>query len=375
VAVRAVIVYFGGTGYDGVAGTDRRMADELSTLTSVLYVDPPRSVLTPLIHPHLAGSLRGPALREVRAGLWWLTPRVLPGAQRPGMRTLTDALIRRAARRATARLGLRVPAVVVAGTGDLLGAVPGARSVYYATDDLVAGAALMGHSARHLRAAQTRQVARADAVAVVSPVLQERFEGAVVIPNGCTPVDPDAAPWPQDVPAAFAEPAAGFVGHINARIDLTLLEAVADTGRPLLLVGPHDPAFEAARFAALTARENVCWTGRKPAEELAAYLRVIDVGLTPYAISDFNRASFPIKTLDYLAAGRGVVSTRLPATEWLATDLVRTADRDDFAAAVEAELAVPRTPELEKRRRVFTERHTWSRRARELAALLGLEDE
>jgi teichuronic acid biosynthesis glycosyltransferase TuaH len=291
------------------------------------------------------------------------------------MRTLTDALIRRAARRATARLGLRVPAVVVAGTGDLLGAVPGARSVYYATDDLVAGAALMGHSARHLRAAQTRQVARADAVAVVSPVLQERFEGAVVIPNGCTPVDPAAAPWPQDVPAAFAEPAAGFVGHINARIDLTLLEAVADTGRPLLLVGPHDPAFEAARFAALTARENVCWTGRKPAEELAAYLRVIDVGLTPYAISDFNRASFPIKTLDYLAAGRGVVSTRLPATEWLATDLVRTADRDDFAAAVEAELAVPRTPELEKRRRVFTERHTWSRRARELAALLGLEDE
>ncbi|MCW2945670.1 MAG: hypothetical protein JWR24_2387, partial [Actinoallomurus sp.] len=70
VAVATVIVYFGGTGYDGVAGTDRRMADELSTLTPVLYVDPPRSVLTPLIHPHLAAALRGPALREVRAGLW-----------------------------------------------------------------------------------------------------------------------------------------------------------------------------------------------------------------------------------------------------------------------------------------------------------------
>ena len=27
------------------------------------------------------------------------------------------------------------------------------------------------------------------------------------------------------------------------------------------------------------------------------YLRVIDVGLTPYSQSDFNRASFPLKTL------------------------------------------------------------------------------
>ncbi|MEV0400026.1 glycosyltransferase [Actinoallomurus sp. NPDC050550] len=369
----SLVVYFGGTGYDGVAGTDRRMADGLAVLTPVLYVDPPRSVLTPLVHPHLAASLRGPALREVRAGLWWLTPRVLPGAQRSGMRPVTDALIRRAARRAAAGLGMRVPAVVVAGPGDLLGAVPGARAVYYATDDLVAGATLLGHSARHLRAAQARQLARADAVAVVSPVLRERFAGAVVIPNGCTPVDADAAPWPDDVPGSFAGPVAGFVGHINARIDLTLLEAVAGSGRPLLLVGPHDPSYEPARFAALVARANVCWPGRKPAEELASYLRVIDVGLTPYATSDFNRASFPIKTLDYLAAGRGVVSTDLPATAWLGTDLVRTATRDGFAAAVEKELATPRTPELQARRRGFAERHTWSRRARDLAALLGLE--
>jgi glycosyltransferase involved in cell wall biosynthesis len=379
-----VIVYFGGTGYDGVAGTDRHLADELSDLTPVLYVDPPRSILTPLLRPQLADSMRGPALTQAGPALWRLIPRVLPGAHRPGVHRSTQVLMRRKVRQAVAELGRRVEAVVVATYDDLLGTVPGARTVFYATDDLVAGAALMGLPADRLLAGERRNLAGADEVAVVSPGLRDRFAGlgrtAVLIPNGCSPrayEGVESAPLPEDAWGPDA-PVAGFVGNINARIDLSLLEAVADDGHRLLLVGPHDPAFEPDRFRALTARGNVRWVGRKPFAKLPSYLRIITVGLTPYAAGDFNRASFPLKTLEYLAAGRDVVSTPLPATEWLRADpegaaLINVAAPGTFAGTVRERLARRDDPKIAARRRAFAAHHGWDRRARELAELIGIE--
>ena len=61
----------------------------------------------------------------------------------------------------------------------------------------------------------------------------------------------------------------------------------------LLLVGPRQATFEIAKLDRLLASPNVQWVGAKNFQELPSYLRVIDVGLTPYSQSDFNRASFP----------------------------------------------------------------------------------
>ncbi|WP_131740496.1 glycosyltransferase [Actinomadura roseirufa] len=384
-----MIVYFGGSAYAGLAGTDRQLVDRLSVSVPVLYVDPPVSVTTPLLHPHLADSVRGEALRRLGPRLWRLCPRVLPGAYRPGMYRVTNALVRRAARTAARRLAAEldspVTAVVVATGADLIGAVPGTRTVLYLTDDLVAGAELFGLPRRRLAAAQESMIARADGFAVVSPHMAEAFRAQghdpVLIPTGCAPeayAGMESAPWPADVPR-FDRPAAGFAGHINGRIDLALLEAVAEAGHPLLLVGPHEPGFQPARFRALTERPGVCWTGRKPFAELPSYLATIRVGLTPYALDGFNRASFPIKTLDYLAAGRAVVSTDLPATRWLratpgGAELIRSASTvDGFVRAVERELAAEPAPDLVARRREFAARHDWAHRAGVLARMLDLD--
>ncbi|GII53526.1 hypothetical protein Pth03_19150 [Planotetraspora thailandica] len=379
--MNGLLVYAGGTAYDGVRGTDQQVTDRLSELTDVLYVDPPRSMLR-----RAPGDRWGAGLTPVRDGLWRLTPVAPPGGYRPGADRVTAALARRAVRRAARRLGRQVTSVIASGSLDVLGAVPGARTLRYVTDDLTAGASLIGMAPGQLARTESRMVRRADRLAVVSPDLVERARSmgreATLVPNGCDSgayLGVDTAPWPEDLPAELADaPVAGFVGHINGRIDIALLEAVADAGHPLVLVGPRAPRYEPERFPALVSRPGVHWVGAKPYDALPSYLRVIDTGLTPYTDSAFNRASFPLKTLEYLAAGRGVVSTDLPATRWLdAGDLVRTVAAGEgpraFAEAVRTELATARTTTLVGRRRALATLHDWSERVRMIADLLDID--
>lgn len=377
-----LVVYLAGTRYDGPAGTDRHIADHLSRLAPVLYVDPPVSFLTALRNPEHAESWNLPPLVTLHSRLARLAPRVTPGMYRPGAHRLVPPLLRRAIRRAVDRLHDRedapVAALISTRVEDLLSAVPARRTLFYATDDLVAGAELLGIPRDRLAAQEAATLSRAQAVAVVSLPLQQRYAArgvaAAVVPNGCAPqayVGVDAAQVPED--ARLPGPVAGFVGYVNDRIDLGLLEAVADTGCSLLIVGPVAAGYQAERFAALAARRNVRHVGPKPFTKLPGYLRVIDVGLTPYADTAFNRASFPLKTLEYLAAGRDAVSTPLPANDWLDSDLITVAQGPDgFAAAVRKALSRPRTDPLARRRRDFAARHSWAQRARSLAGLVDL---
>jgi glycosyltransferase involved in cell wall biosynthesis len=363
--------------YDGIKLADQHMAEELARLRPVLYVDPPISVLTPKKHPYIATSLQQPRLRMQSPGLARLTPVVQPLPARRGMTVVTNILLRTLLRRATARLGGTVDAVVSAWPlHPIFGACRERTSIYWAQDDFVGGAALLGLNAAHLGAGELRVAAQADAIVAANPLVDERWRrsgsATHLIPFGV-----DAAAYEAvdhlDVPKAVSlpRPIAGFVGHINDRTDLALLEAIAARGRSLLLVGPRHPAFEPERWNALIARTNVAWVGPQPFSALPPYLAAIDVGLVPYRDSAFNRGSFPLKTLEYLAAGRPVVATDLPATRWLNTDLVTVATApSDFADAVDVLLDRPRTGPDVCARRAFAIRHSWARRAADLLEVI-----
>ena len=87
----------------------------------------------------------------------------------------------------------------------------------------------------------------------------------------------------------------------------------------------------------------------------------------------FTRASFALKALEYLAAGRRVVRTALPALQWLDTGFVTTAvGATDFAEAVRRSLDTPLTADEVLARRQFAAGHTWPQRARVFAEASGL---
>ncbi|GAA2601065.1 hypothetical protein GCM10010399_34830 [Dactylosporangium fulvum] len=366
-------IMFAGTSWDGVVSPDRLLATALAAHAEILWVDPPISVATSGRYRYGASRFGGtPKLARLNDRITRLTPRALPLHTRPYVKVSTAALVRAQTRWALRRLGRRPHVVIACNLVDVLrGWQPEVVKVLYGTDDYVAGAGLMGHNSRRVALDERRQLAHADLVLAVSSVLAERWSslGArhlALIPNGVQTSayrDLDSIA-PAEPASALPGPVVGALGHLSERIDIDLLEALADDELSLLLVGPHDARWEPERFAALAARENVLWVGRQPFEAVPSFLRAVDVGITPYRDTAFNRASFPLKTLETLAAGKPAVSTDLPAVHWLDTPLIRVADTPKtFVAAVREAATESRVPELAKARRDFAERHSWDARA------------
>lgn len=374
-----LVVLCAANSWDEVKLADRHMAEHLATLAPVLYVDPPISHLTRFNAPRVAGSLQRPRLRALGPRLARFTPIAPPKPMEPAVLPLTNRLVRRQLRNAVRRLGGQVEAVISTWMFvDSYGVCGERVRAYWWQDDPVAAAALWRRDPGRLAAGDRRLTESSDIVVAVSEAvvgdLCERGVTAAYLPNGCdaafyTGVDDAADPPDVDLRG----PVAGFVGHLNSRTDLALLEAIAASEASLLLIGPTDPNFEPGRLAALTARPNVAALGPRRFEDLLPYLRAIDVGIVPYGNTQFNRNSFPMKTFEYLAAGKPVVSTPLPAVRSLRTDLVVTAEAPaEFAAAVLAAAAEARDPGRIATRRRFAAGHSWQARAEQLAELLQL---
>ncbi|AXH96402.1 glycosyltransferase [Ornithinimicrobium avium] len=365
------VVYLAGTEWHRVAGTDRQLATALaSVLGPVLYVDPAQ----PVTHLLRRRRRRGP-------GQPWGLVDVAPGVTR--LRTLGPPLLTRRVMvglatwwqhrltvRASRALDLGPCLVVVA--SPLAGfprALPGVR-FFYLTDDWEGGAGLMGLDPGLVRRRLAGNAAAADLVGGVTPVLVDRLAQlgpgarALLLANGCVLPPATPAARPTDLPDGRL---VGLVGQLNERTDVRLLHRIAAAGLPLVLIGPlttRDPA-TLRDFHDLFARPGVTWLGHRPPERLGAYLQHLTVGVTPYRRDRFNEASFPLKTLEYLAHGLPVVASDLPATRWLGTDLVDIATSDDeFVALVAGHCAGAQVDaDAAGRRRSFAERHSWEARA------------
>ncbi len=377
---RALIVWCAAISWDRVPRiNDRPLVEKMLRHADILWVDPPVSPMTKAEYIGSAGRYPWPTLTRIGPSLHRLTPRAHPFHRRVLTR-LTAALVRRQIKWALRRMQQKPYAVVVTSLDDVLGCWgDDVLDVIYGTDDWVAGAVIHRVDPRKLERAELWSLEQADRAVVITPMLADRWRKLgftrplAVVPNG---VNVSAYAGMDGVEPAkgidLEPPVAGVMGHLSARIDISLLESVLAAGCSLLLVGPRDPAWEPKRFDRLLAHPRVRWVGPQPFETLPSYLKWIDVGLTPYADSHFNRASFPLKTLEYLAAGKPAVSTDLPAVRWFDTDLITVAGGERFGAAVREAALQPANEELKRRRISFASEHTWEQRAEAFAAAIGL---
>jgi glycosyltransferase involved in cell wall biosynthesis len=165
-------------------------------------------------------------------------------------------------------------------------------------------------------------------------------------------------------------PRIGWFGVIDERVDLGLVAAIADL-RPswsFVLIGPVvkiDPA-------TLPARPNIYALGQRSYAELPSYVAGWDVAMMPFARNESTRFISPTKTLEYLAAGRPVVSTSIQdvVDPFERLGLVRIADSPDvFIEAIEAALSDDPAARIAAAD-AFLEHHSWDDTWAAMSALM-----
>jgi glycosyltransferase involved in cell wall biosynthesis len=134
----------------------------------------------------------------------------------------------------------------------------------------------------------------------------------------------------------------------------------------LIVGGIPAPDLASHRIA---AGQNVRFTGAVPPSAVPALLRTADVLVLPHGAASASRYLSPLKLFEYLAAGRAIVASDLPALREVLLDgqnavLVPPDDAGALAAAIGA---LRSSPELRARlgraAAATAERHTWRRRA------------
>lgn len=162
---------------------------------------------------------------------------------------------------------------------------------------------------------------------------------------------------------------AGYVGVVDERLDLNLLAGLAAAlpGWTVRVVGPTAKI----EPADLPQADNLAYPGMVAYADLPEVMAGFDVALMPFALNEATRAISPTKTLEYLAAGLPVVSTRVPDVVAGYTGLVHLVDDAQEMAAACEEVVTHDPASRADRLRSVARLHEWDVIASSMAALMS----
>lgn len=177
-------------------------------------------------------------------------------------------------------------------------------------------------------------------------------------------------------------PTVGYAGHLYAwkGVDILLRALALVPGAHGLIVGGHDKEPDLARLRALAASlgvdARVTFTGQVAPAEVPARLAAMDILVLPNPASAIStHATSPLKLFEYMASGRAIVASDLPAIREVLTDdvnglLVAPGDAGALASAIRR-LAddAPLRARLGAAARSAAAEYSWSRRAERLERL------
>ncbi len=156
------------------------------------------------------------------------------------------------------------------------------------------------------------------------------FPSAVDAGHFARALDADLA-VPDDL-AGLPRPIFGYCGVVDERLDYDLIARLVEAPGvgSVVLVGPMikvDPA-------GLPRRPNLHYLGQRSYADLPAYLKGFDACIMPWALNEATRSISPTKTLEYMAAGKPILSTPVRDVVRDHGDLVFLADDADAFVAL-----------------------------------------
>ena len=256
-------------------------------------------------------------------------------------------------------------------SADLLGRLDWALRAYDMIDDFPAFA----WAPPGARRMENRWLDEADAVFAGTSTLAERYRSrrpdVEFVPSGVQfeRFHDDNAPEPDDL-RRLPRPILGYIGTVSDRLDRRLLEDLgkAFSGGSVVLIGPVHGSFDAPH-----GMSNLHLLGPRRHEDLPAYVRRFDLALLPFAVTPATEAINPVKTLEYLAAGRIVIATPVPdVVRFFSDEVVIAADREAFVRAARHWIDADAEP-LRRKGIARARAASWQQTVRRVAQRLGLE--
>ena len=153
-----------------------------------------------------------------------------------------------------------------------------------------------------------------------------------------------------EVPAEVGRlprPVFGYFGVIDERLDYALLAQIAQEmpDASIVMVGP----LAKVEQQSLPDLPNIHWLGQRAYTDLPALVKSFDVCLMPFALNEATQYINPTKTLEYMAAGKPVVSTAVPDVLHHFTPIVDVAQNaHEFIEAIQRAARSPRAELIEQ---------------------------
>lgn len=164
-------------------------------------------------------------------------------------------------------------------------------------------------------------------------------------------------PVPDDI-ARLPHPRVGFVGMIDPlRFDPALIVRLAganDGKYQIVIVG----GFLNGADRLIPDLPNVHRLGMRPVSALPGYIKGMDVCIMPYRLNETTKCIFPLKLFEYLATGKPVVATPIPAVQAHSGFLNVAHGEDEFVTLTARALESDRAEDA-GRRREYARAHDW----------------
>jgi glycosyltransferase involved in cell wall biosynthesis len=317
-----------------------------------------------------------PRVERVRSRLYVYRDLILPrSANRWPLGGLIRRMRERSIRRVLRRLGMDRPILWLfwPGQQDAIGRYGEELVIYHVVDEYSGYGGMSDEYRESLRQQEEQLLRRADLVFVTSPALYESKGGynprTFLIPNAVDYAAFEAvvegSVAPPAIMAGVPRPVVGYVGAINAKIDLSLVLRLAErrSDWSFLMVGPvsSEESEDRAAYAGLRSLPNVLFTGRVDVSEVPNYINACDVCLMPYKRNIWTQHVNSLKLFEYLACGKPIVGTDIPACREAEEHLRIGRDAAEFEHHVEEALR-ENDPELVGSRRSLAARNTWEQR-------------
>jgi glycosyltransferase involved in cell wall biosynthesis len=335
-------------------------------------------------------ALRSGGVREVASNIYVCSPLVLPpfGArwQRLLNRRVLLPLVRRAARKLGMEDALIWTYLPTDTAFDLIQLLRTPRSVlvYYCIADFEH----LTPWVSQLRQSEKEITEGSDVVFAQGPELAARaarwHENVHVFPFGVNldafPLvengNGDAAPEVEDPSGPgllqrLPRPIIGYIGGLHRHVDYGMLGEMARAcpDWSWVFVGAIQSS-----VTDLAGLPNTYLLGQQEHHSLVRYIRQFDVCIVPYVNSHFTATVVPTKINEYLAAGKPVVSTELPAVrEFNAQhDALHSTSTEpkDFLLAIERALQLGTDRAAIARGRAVAELGNWESRLEAMSQLI-----